>query len=196
MDPRDIVVVSGLPRSGTSMMMRMLAAAGVPPLTDGLRTADEDNPNGYFELEAVKRTKADASWVAGAHGKAVKMVHLLLGDLPPAAGWLYRVIVMRRDLDEVVASQAKMLARTGKKGGGMTPEALKRVFATQLESVDRAVRGRADMRRLEVSYNAVVGDPGGAGASVADFLGLGPDAGAMMAAGVDPALYRNRAPQR
>jgi len=106
-----IVVVTGLPRSGTSMMMRMLEAGGVPLLVDGVRKADLDNPNGYYEYEPVKLLKQNSSWVAGASGKAVKMVYLLVHDLPPSLP--YNVIFMRRVLEEIVASQDEMLRRSG-----------------------------------------------------------------------------------
>ena len=103
MRERDFVtVVSGAPRSGTSMMMRMLAEGGIPALTDGVRKPDSDNPHGYFEFEPVKRTKDDATWLADARGRAVKMVYELLRDLP--ADRSYRVVLMRRDLGEMVTS--------------------------------------------------------------------------------------------
>src|SRR5579872_1312474 len=109
---RDFVtIVSGLPRSGTSMMLRMLAAGGLPILTDGVRTPDEDNPHGYLEWEGVKSLARDASWVASARGKGVKVIYYWLRDLPRDCR--YRVIFMRRDLDEVLASQAAMLERRG-----------------------------------------------------------------------------------
>ena len=104
-----LTVVSGLPRSGTSMMMRMLEQGGLPVLIDGVRTADDDNPNGYYEFEAVKQTREDASWLEGSEGKAVKMVYRLLYDLPPDRA--YRVLFMTRNLDEVLASQRVMLTR-------------------------------------------------------------------------------------
>src|SRR5438046_6429896 len=107
-----ITVVSGLPRSGTSLMMQMLRAGGMPVRTDGFRKADEDNPRGYLEYEPVKRTREDSSWVSDAVGKAVKVVYLLLRDLPD--GFDYRVILMRRSLREVLASQSAMLMRSGR----------------------------------------------------------------------------------
>jgi hypothetical protein len=185
----EVVVVSGLPRSGTSMMMRMLQAGGVPPLTDAQRGADEDNPLGYFELEAVKGTRRDASWLAAAGGKAVKLIHVLLQDLP--AGPEYRVLVMRRDLDEVLASQATMLARLGK-SPTMAPEALKRVYRSQLAEAERWMDARPGFRRMDVSYNGVLADPLPECRRVAGFLGLGEAAAERMAAAVDPSLYRNR----
>ena len=112
-----VIIVSGLPRSGTSMMMQMLEAGGIEILSDGERQADDDNPKGYYELEAVKKTKDDASWVETATGKAVKMISQLMLDLPLDRE--YRVIFMRRDLQEILASQAKMLAR---RGGGKSAD--------------------------------------------------------------------------
>ncbi len=185
----DVVIVSGLPRSGTSMMMRMIAAAGIPPLTDGIRGPDEDNPNGYFELEAVKQTRQDSSWLDQAPGKSVKLVHLLLKELPPTHR--YRLVMMHRDLDEVLASQQKMLARSGRKGAVSGPEALKRVFAAQLLDVERWVASQPNFSRLDVSYNGVLKDAGTEAGRVAAFLGRPERAGAMAAA-VDAGLYRNR----
>jgi hypothetical protein len=185
----DIVVVSGLPRSGTSMMMRMICAGGVPALTDQARAPDPDNPHGYFEFEAVKRTREDPSWVSQAPGKVVKLVHLLLPDLPE--GRRYRVVLMRRDLDEVLASQQTMLARQGRTGARMPPDALKRVFAAQLDAVTRWMDERPWFSRLEVRYDRVVADPVGEASRVAAFLGV-PQAAGAMAAAVDPSLYRNR----
>src|SRR5574337_153211 len=98
-----ITIVSGLPRSGTSMMMQMLHRGGIPAVTDEIRSADEDNPKGYYEFEPVKKTKEDASWLARAGGKVVKMVYRLLYDLP--GDYAYHVVFMRRNLREVIASQ-------------------------------------------------------------------------------------------
>lgn len=189
-----VTIVTGLPRSGTSMMMRMLEAGGVPPLTDGVRTADEDNPRGYYELEAVKKTKSDASWLAGAPGKAVKMVSVLLPDLPAAPeGREHRVILMVRDLAEVIASQAAMLARGGARGGGLTEEQLAAAYQRELQRARDLLRSRSDFRSLEVAYRDVLADPLGSAEAVARFLGpdLDPDA---MAGVVEPDLYRQRGP--
>lgn len=184
----DIVIVSGLPRSGTSMMMRMIEAGGIPALTDGLRHADPDNPLGYYEYEPVKRTREDPSWVPGARGRVVKMVHLLLRDLP--AGEHYRVVMMHRDLDEVLASQRKMLERSGRPGAALAPDALKRVFAAQMESVGQWLTAQPNISRLDVSYNDILARPAEQAARVAAFLGLA--AAEPMAAAVDASLYRNR----
>src|SRR5437764_1475845 len=101
----EIIVVSGLPRAGTSLMMQMLDNGGIEVLTDGVRAADTDNPRGYYELEKVKRLKQDASWLPQARGKVFKMVSQLLYDLP--ASEAYRVLFMERDFDEMLRSQEK-----------------------------------------------------------------------------------------
>src|SRR5262249_58261695 len=110
-----IVIVSGLPRSGTSLMMQMLQAGGMPLLTDALRPADADNPNGYWEYEPVKRLQQDNSWIPKAEGKAVKVVSALLPYLPPQH--TYKIIFMQRPLQEVMASQTVMLERRGGQRG-------------------------------------------------------------------------------
>src|SRR5512138_3362092 len=108
--PETVIIVSGLPRSGTSMMMKMLAEGGLPVLTDSIRTADEDNPNGYFELEVVKKlAEGQRAWLSDAGGKLVKVISALLEFLPPE--YHYRVLFMERQIAEILASQQKMLAR-------------------------------------------------------------------------------------
>src|SRR5262245_38643826 len=146
-----VTVVSGLPRSGTSLLMQMLAAGGLPVLADDARPADEDNPRGYLEYDPVRRTATDASWVALARGQAVKLVHLLLVHLPP--GFEYDVIVAHRRIDEVLASQRRMLERRGA-GLASDParedEALARVFSAQLAEAESAAAARRDVRMLAV----------------------------------------------
>ena len=188
---RDFVtVVSGAPRSGTSMMMRMLADGGIAPLTDGVRVPDRDNPHGYFEYEPVKKTKDDASWLAHAGGRAVKMVHVLLRDLP--ADRSYRVILMRRDLTEMVTSQRLMLERLGRDAGKMTDERKAEIFAAQLDETERWLRAHAAFSCLAMNYNELVANPPPHVERLAEFLGGGLEQGAMCAA-VDPSLWRNRA---
>jgi hypothetical protein len=182
-------VVSGLPRSGTSMMMRMIGAGGIEPLTDGVRGPDDDNPLGYAEFEAVKRTREDASWVGQAPGRVVKLVHLLLRDLPPA--FHYRVVLMDRDLDEVLASQRAMLERSRKTGGRVDPQVLKKVFAAQLAGVRAWLGAQPNFSVLEVSYNQVMQDPLAQARRVAEFLGI-PGRAGDMAAAVEPSLYRQK----
>lgn len=187
-----IVIVSGLPRSGTSVMMQMLVAGGVPALTDGARVADTDNPRGYYEFERAKKIKTDQGWLSEARGKVVKMVHVLLLDLPrDVAGQEYAVVFMRRNLDEVVKSQGVMLERSGKKGGNIAPEQLKTVYLQQIDRVLKDMAGRKNVRLMEVDYRDVVGDPAATARRVAEFVGGGMDVGAMAGA-VDGGLYRNR----
>jgi hypothetical protein len=182
-----VTVVSGLPRSGTSMMMQMLVAGGLPALSDHVRPADEDNPCGYFELEAVKHTRRDASWLLQAAGKAVKVVHLLLYDLP--ADRAYRVLLMQRDLREVVGSQRVMLQRRGQSGGALTDEQLRTTFAAQMQQLQRWLAQQAHLPFLPVPYAEVVAQPAEWAERVDAFLGGGLDRTAMAAAVVG-SLYR------
>jgi Sulfotransferase family len=184
-----VTVVSGLPRSGTSMMMQMLAAGGLPVLTDQVRASDQDNLKGYLEFEPVKAVKRDASWVAEAIGKAVKVVYMLLPDLP--APYQYRVIFMRRDLVEVVGSQQAMLARRGELGARASNTEMAAVFARQLEKTDRWLASQSNFRLLNVGYRDVIDDPQNHSRRISDFLGLPLDVDAMAAA-VEPSLYRQR----
>lgn len=183
-------IVSGLPRSGTSMMMQMIDKGGLPALVDDIRTADDDNPKGYYEFEPVKKTKDDASWIEGGIGKVVKMVHLLLLDLP--LDYRYRVVFMRRNLEEVVQSQNIMLERHGKDTGGLPVDRLQNVFRAQIHKVIEHMRAHSDhFKFIEVDYNEVLQDPRPHMEKVSAFLdGLAVDA---MHAIIDPSLYRNRA---
>ncbi len=187
-----VTIVSGLPRSGTSLMMQMLSAGGLPALTDHQRAADEDNPRGYLEFERVKRIKQDRAWLDEARGKVVKMVHLLLLDLPPDRS--YRVVFMRRNLAEVLASQRKMLERQGKRGAAMSPEQLTKLFEDQVNKVTRWMAAQANFRSIEVHYHELVADPASHAKRLNEFLGGNLDEAAMVSA-VDPSLYRNRATQ-
>ncbi len=184
-----VTIVSGLPRSGTSLMMQMLEAGGLPALTDHARTRDDDNPRGYYELEAVKRTSRDPTWLDRADGRAVKVVHALLRDLP--AHRSYRVVFMKRDLAEVVRSQGTMLSRRGTRGADLTEAQLIQAFERQLERVERWLAGQPNFAVIYVSYNALMADPRRSARAVNDFLGGSLDADAMAGA-VDPALYRQR----
>jgi hypothetical protein len=184
-----ITIVSGLPRSGTSMMMQVIEAGGIPALTDNVRTKDEDNPQGYYEFEPVKKTREDPSWVPGARGKVVKMVYRLLYDLP--ADQEYRVIFMRRNVDEVLASQKKMLQRSGKPGAAVSDEKLKELFIEELERFDRWIASQPNFSLIEVDYRDMVASPGMQCKRINAFLGGVLD-GDRAAAAVDPSLYRNR----
>lgn len=184
-----IVIVSGLPRSGTSAMMQMLAAGGMPVLTDARRQPDPDNPAGYLELEAVKALARDASFLDDAAGKAVKIVHALLTHLPPDRN--YRVIFMRRDLEEILMSQRKMLDRHGRSGAALTGAQLKAIYATQVEQALRWLGDRADrIRTMEVDYGAMTSQPQATARVVNAFLGGKLDEHAMASA-VNPLLHRN-----
>jgi hypothetical protein len=188
--PRNfLTVVSGLPRSGTSLMMQMIHAGGIQPVTDEVREPDADNPKGYLEFERVKQIKTDQSWLPDACGKAVKMVHLLLLDLPPEHD--YRVVFIRRHPDEVLASQSKMLERQGKSGAALPPQALAKVFQQQIDRVLAWAGEQPNFRMMEVWYHDVVAAPSEAATKVSIFLGGGLNTDAMAAA-VDPSLYRNR----
>lgn len=184
-----LTIVSGLPRSGTSMMMRMIDAGGIRALTDNLRVADEDNPRGYFEFEPVKQTKKDHSWLAGVDGKVVKMVYRLLYDLPPEMD--YRVVFMRRRLEEVIASQNVMLARQGKQQDAMPVEKLIGLFETELAKCDEWMRQQPNLQVLYVSYNETLESPEKTVERLNEFLGGDLDVAAMRRA-VEPQLYRQR----
>ncbi|MEE8169976.1 MAG: sulfotransferase family protein [Phycisphaerae bacterium] len=189
-DRNYVTIVSGLPRSGTSMMMKMLDAGGIAALTDNVRTADEDNPKGYFEFEAVKKTKKDPAWLERAGGMVVKMVHLLLLDLPLDRE--YRVIFMRRKLEEVVKSQNVMLERNGKDTGALADEQVMRVFRAQMDKVDLYAKENArHLKMLDVNYNDLLADPRPAIQAVNEFLDGTLNTQAM-ATVVDPSLYRQR----
>ncbi len=188
-EDQSITIVSGLPRSGTSMMMQMINAGGTPALTDHVRTADEDNPKGYYEYEPVKKTKEDPSWLDGAEGKVVKMVHVLLLDLPTDRD--YRVVFMRRNLNEVVASQNVMLARLGKDQGGLPQERVIQVFQAQLKKVDQHLNDHDCFRVVRVDYNNLIRNPDEPVRAVHEFLGGKLDLNAMLGV-VDPSLYRQR----
>jgi hypothetical protein len=184
-----VTVVSGLPRSGTSLMMQVLIAGGLPALTDQRRIADEDNPRGYFEFERVKQLRQDKSWLDEAAGKVVKMVHLLLPELPNDRN--YRVIFMRRRMTEVLASQRKMLDRTGRAGAQVSDEVLAKTFETQVAKVTTWASAQPNIRILEVWYHELIEDPPG-NASILNRLLGGTLDEAAMAQAVDPTLYRNR----
>lgn len=182
-------MVSGLPRTGTSMMMQMLEAGGIPAITDDIRQADDDNQRGYYELEAVKRTKDDASWLQDATGKVVKLIYMLLYDLPP--DYEYRVVFMNRNLDEVLASQRTMLDRRSEKGACVSPDQMRRIFSGQLEKVRAWLDRQPHFAVLHLDYHDVVASPEDQSERINEFLGGGLDV-SRMAAAVAPSLYRQR----
>lgn len=184
-----VTIVSGLPRSGTSMMMKALEAGGLEALIDHIRTADEDNPKGYYEFEPVKKTRDDPSWLDRAGGRVVKMVYRLLYDLP--TGYSYRVVFMLRDLSEVLASQKKMLVRSGRDPQAVPDEQMAALFTAELDKCRQWLAGQPHFSVLYVSYQDMLRDPRGEAARINAFLGGGLDEAAI-ADSVDPSLYRNR----
>ncbi len=184
-----ITVVSGLPRSGTSLLMQMLTAGGLPALTDGRRGADDDNPRGYFELEAVKQTRRNASWLDRADGKVVKVISHLLFDL--SAGHRYQVLFTLRPIPEILASQKAMLQRHKLTGAEIEEEKLAAAYEQHLEEVRMWLGGQSNFRVLYLDYRSVIQDPAGAAERINTFLENRLDAAAMTAA-VDPKLYRQR----
>ena len=183
-----ITIVSGVPRSGTSMLMKMLQAGGIPSLTDGERIADEDNPNGYLELEAVKKTKEDDSWIIDAPGKAVKVIYRLLYDLPTK--YQYKIIFAERDLREVISSQIKMLQRSDKKLE-VSPSVLEKVFEKQVADCKSWLAENDNFEVLYVRYDHVLEEPLGNAECMRDFLEIDLNVEAM-ASVVDPQLYRSK----
>ncbi|HEM60736.1 MAG TPA: sulfotransferase family protein [Chloroflexi bacterium] len=184
-----VTIVSGLPRSGTSLMMSMLRSGGMELLVDGIRTADEDNPKGYFEFERVKQIEDDQAWLEDARGRAVKMIAELLKYLPPT--YRYKVIFMRRAMEEVLASQREMLARRGEPTDRISDEDMARMFAAHLKKVQEWISQQPNMDILYVSYNDLVADPLPQAREINRFLGDFLDVDAMVDA-VDPSLYRQR----
>lgn len=182
-----IVVVSGLPRSGTSMMMQMLEAGGLPPLTDGVRAPDASNPRGYYELEGVKALARDSAWLADAEGHVVKVIAQLLRHLPD--GPTYRVVFMERDLDEVLRSQTRMLETQGRPAAN--PAVLRPVFERQLTEARAWLDAHSHADALFMPHRDVVTDPAAQAARLNTFLGAALDEAAM-AAVVDPSLHRQR----
>jgi tetratricopeptide (TPR) repeat protein len=181
-------IVSGLPRSGTSLMMQMLAAGGLPPLHDNHRSADVDNPRGYFEFALAKNIRVDNSWMPHARGRVLKLVAQLLPFLPD--NHEYRIVLMERSLDEVLASQKVMLDRHGRKGAAISSEKLRAVYAEQLLRVTEALV-RRKLPVLRILYHEAIRDPTGTAERVKDFLGLPLDL-VEMAAAIDPSLHRQR----
>ncbi len=186
-----IVVVSGLPRSGTSMLMNMLDAGGMEIMTDSERVADIDNPKGYFEYERVKdlEKETDKSYVREGRGKVLKVICFLIKDLPDDND--YRVIFMRRDLEEVLASQNKMIQRLGTEDSTAAEEAMKEAYRNDIVRTRLLCKNRPNFELIEVHYKNTVEEPNATAHRVNAFVGGHLDEAAMRAA-VDGSLYRNR----
>jgi hypothetical protein len=186
-----ITIVSGLPRSGTSLMMQMLAAGGMPALSDGERQADADNPRGYFEWERIKLLPQQPDCIEEAEGKAVKVISQLLFALP--AGRDYRIIFMQRPLPEVVASQAEMIRRRATTGAALAPAALIAGLRAHLNQVDAWLGSHANMLVYRVEHHDVLREPLCIAESIQQFLEYTLDVVAMSRQ-IDASLYRQRTP--
>lgn len=184
-----ITVVSGLPRSGTSLMMSMLEAGGMQVLTDEIREPDEDNPEGYYEFEQVKQIEHDQSWLKDAKGKVVKIVSERLRHLPE--GYAYKVIFMRRKMEEVLDSQRQMLIRRGEPAPRISDEEMAELFKRHLRDVEAWVARQPYIEVIYVSYNEVLENPVAPAERINQFLGNTLDVEKMVTV-VDPTLYRQR----
>jgi len=185
-----IIIVSGLPRSGTSMMMKMLAAGTIEVFTDNLRVADEDNPQGYFEFERVKNLKdGDFEWLPQAKGKAVKVISALLELLPPQFN--YHVVFMQRRMSEILDSQRRMLAHRGEPGGSVGDKTMAELYEKHLDTVRRWLSLQPNFRVLELEYNRLLADPTKDLVGLSQFLGRRVDLEQMRAV-IDTSLYRQR----
>jgi hypothetical protein len=184
-----VTIVSGLPRSGTSLMMSMLEAGGMQVLTDQIREPDEDNPEGYYEFERVKQIEHDRSWLEDAKGKVVKIVSERLTHLPE--GYAYKVIFMRRKMEEVLASQRKMLIRRGEPAPRISDEEMAELFKRHLREVDTWLARQPHIEVIYVWYNEVLENPIAPAERINQFLSNTLDVEKMVNV-VDPTLYRQR----
>ena len=186
---KNVIVVSGLPRSGTSMMMKMLAEGGLPILTDEIRNADEDNPNGYYEFEPVKQlADGQIKWLANANGKAVKIISALLEYLP--GDYRYKVIFMERAIQEILASQQKMLSRRNEKSAISDAE-MQAQFEQHLAASKYWLARQPNVDVLYVEYNKMIAVPDEYCAHIAEFLDVPVDVEKMRSV-PNERLYRNR----
>ncbi|HTG16667.1 MAG TPA: sulfotransferase domain-containing protein [Blastocatellia bacterium] len=189
MNNQAITIVSGLPRSGTSMMMKMLAAGGVEPLTDNIRAADEDNPRGYFEFERVKQIEHDKAWLEDARGRAVKLISALLKHLPPTHN--YKVIFMRRAMPEILASQRQMLIRREEPADAVPDDKMAAMFEKHVAQVESWLAAQPNIETIYVSYNEVMKDARPHAERINDFLGGALNVDAMIQV-ADQTLYRQK----
>lgn len=184
-----ITIVSGLPRSGTSMTMKMLEAGGIPPLTDQIREADSDNPKGYYEFERAKKLReGDTAWVPEAEGKVVKVIGALLIHMPP--DYEYRVLFMRREMSEILASQAKMLENRSEENK-VDDATLAGLFEKHIKQVEDWMNSQSNLQYIDVNYNTTLADPEPQVKRINQFLGGELDETAMLRV-VDPQLYRQK----
>jgi hypothetical protein len=188
-DDKKIIVVSGLPRSGTSMMMKMLEEGGIPILTDAIRSADDDNPNGYYEFELVKKLpEGQNKWLADANHKVVKIISALLEHLP--VNYRYKIIFMEREPREILASQQKMLANRNEKSEISDAE-MQEQFQKHLSAIKYWLARQPNMDVMYVDYNNMISKPENYCQAVADFIAIPVDVSKMLAV-PNERLYRNR----
>tara|TARA_B100000315_G_scaffold61471_1_gene55805 strand:+ start:218 stop:799 length:582 start_codon:yes stop_codon:yes gene_type:complete len=184
-----ITVVSGLPRSGTSMMMKMLEAGGMEIMKDGIRKADDDNPNGYYEFEKAKELEKDTSWLKDAKGKVVKIISALLEHLPEK--YNYKIIFMHRNMDEILNSQRQMLIRRGEPADEVSDEKMSKMFLKHLQTVEEKLKKKSNIDVLPVHYNEFLKEPETHSKIVNQFLKISLNADNMISV-VDHSLYRQR----
>ena len=188
--PETVYVVSGLPRSGTSMMMKMLEAGGMPLLVDNIREADDDNLNGYYEFEDVKSLKdGNNKWLAEARGKVVKIITAHIPYLPSI--YKYKIVTMRRALPEILASQKKMLIRRGEDPNKLSDQKATELYLQLLEQVDNWIIKQSNIEHIEIDYNQMLADPEPQVKKLLDFLGQPMQARDLINI-IDPAMYRQR----
>ncbi len=186
---KTVIVVSGLPRSGTSMMMKMLAEGGLPILTDAIREADNDNPNGYYEFEPVKKLpEGQTEWLADANHKAVKIISALLEHLP--ANYRYKIVFMEREPGEILASQQKMLVHRSQKSEVSDAE-MQEQFQKHLAAIKYWLARQPNMDVMYVNYNKMMAGPEDYCQAVANFIAVPVDVSKMLAV-PNEGLYRNR----
>jgi hypothetical protein len=184
-----VTIVAGVPRSGTSLLMQMLAAGGMPILTDGVRAADIDNPRGYLEFEPVKNTRNDPSWLEKAGGHAVKMVYALIYDLPSTFN--NRVILVRRDLSEAIASQRAMLERLGRTGSKLPDDRVAALFEREMAAIKQWIAKQPNFRLMELDFRDCVYNPAAVAEALSSFLGGRLDQ-LQMAKAAEPSLHRKK----
>ena len=184
-----ITVVSGLPRSGTSLLMQMLQAGGMDIYTDNRRKADESNPRGYFEHEAVKGLMRDASFLTAARGRAVKVISYLLRYLPD--DFQYDILFMRRNLDEIILSQNRMLSKLNEETDDIHSQETKSVFLNHLHEVHKWLHSQKNIRFIYIDHRAVLSEPYKTAERIAGFLEKGLDS-VKMASVVNPSFHRSK----
>ena len=185
-----ITIVSGVPRSGTSMMMRMLAAGGMEIVVDNIRKADEDNPQGYYECEKVKKLKEDNTWLKDTYGKSIKVISMLLSDLPK--DHTYKVIFMKRELKEIIASQNIMLQRREREDVSKLDEnKIGEAFEKHAHAIEKWLKKQVNMDIIYMNYNDMINNARENVSIVTDFLGNDLNMKKMIEV-VDKNLYRVR----